>query len=233
MDFKMDLVEILLQTGIVVKIVLLILIGSSIASWTIIFRKYQQIRKVRNEDKAFFEYFSKSRSLEDTYQQAKVMKSSTFAYIYKKTHESLKQLISRDDFQDDRSLSESFERKRKLILSVVERTLSKNFSQMIEELEQGLAILASIASLTVFVGLFGTVWGIINSFNGLAGGAGSIEAIAPGIGEALVATAIGLATAIPASLFYNVFSNNINKISSSIERFSQDYLNLIESDILE
>lgn len=233
MEAKLDLFQILLETGFVVKTVLFILIVSSLISWAIIIKKYIQLRKIKLQDQRFYQYFAQSFSLEDIYNQAISHKESTFAHLYLKTHERLKQLISREDYADEEALSESFDKKRTIILNVVERTLQKNFSQTMENLESGLSILASIASLTVFVGLFGTVWGIINSFKGLAGGAGSIEAIAPGIAEALVATAIGLAAAIPASLFFNIFSTQLNRLSSSMERFSQDYLNLIESDILE
>lgn len=233
MDGKLDLIQILLETGIVVKSVLLILIVSSFTSWAIIIKKMIQLNKIKKQDINFYNYFSQSYSLEDTYNQSKAMSESTFAHLYKKTHEKLKALISREDFQDEEALSETFDKKRSVILSVVERTLSKNFSEIIEGLEGGLPTLASIASLTVFVGLFGTVWGIINSFKGLAAGGGSIEAVAPGIAEALVATAIGLAAAIPAGFFFNVFTTRITRLSNSMERFSQDYLNLIESDILE
>jgi biopolymer transport protein TolQ len=202
-------------------------------SWAVIVKKYFEFKKIKKMNNIFYEYYSSSYSLEDTYQQAKASTGSTYAFLYRKTHENLKKLISKESFQDEESLTKAFDRKRVVILSVVERTLQQNFSQIIENLESGLSILASIASLTVFVGLFGTVWGIINSFKGLATGGGSIEVIAPGIAEALVATAIGLAVAIPAGLFFNIFSNMISKLSGSMERFSQDYLNLIESDILE
>jgi biopolymer transport protein TolQ len=92
--------------------------------------------------------------------------------------------------------------------------------------------LATIGAITPFVGLFGTVWGIIDAFSGLSTGGGSIEAVAPGIAEALVATAVGLAAAIPAVWFYNHFNNQITRINSQMESFSQEFLNLIERSIL-
>ena len=92
--------------------------------------------------------------------------------------------------------------------------------------------LASIGSISPFIGLFGTVWGIIDAFSGLSMGGGSIEAVAPGIAEALVATAVGLAAAIPAVWFFNIFNNRIARINSQMESFSQDFLNLIERSIL-
>lgn len=229
----LDLLQVLAETGPVVRGVLIILLVSSLISWSIILKKYWSFKKLGREDKKFQSYFDKTDSLEEIYLQAKEVKGACFSRLYARSHESLKKLLSKE-VSDEKSLSETFDRKRNLILSVVERTLAKHYSDIQEELEKGLSVLASIASLAVFIGLFGTVWGIINSFNGLAsGGGGSIEAVAPGIAEALVATAIGLATAIPASLFFNVFTHKVSKISNSMERFSQDYLNLIETEILE
>jgi len=93
-------------------------------------------------------------------------------------------------------------------------------------------MLATIGSISPFIGLFGTVWGIIDSFAGLASGGGSIEAVAPGIAEALVATAVGLAAAIPAVWAYNIFTSRISKLNSQMENFGQEFLNLIERSVL-
>ena len=95
-----------------------------------------------------------------------------------------------------------------------------------------LAVLASIGSISPFVGLFGTVWGIINSFSGLASGNATLDAVAPGIAEALVATAVGLAAAIPAVFFFNYFNNRVEKINSEIKGFEQDFLNVVERTII-
>ena len=116
--------------------------------------------------------------------------------------------------------------------AVAEQALLRQINVEKANAEKGVSVLGTIASLAPFVGLFGTVWGIIDAFSGLAGGGGSIEAVAPGIAEALVATAVGLAAAIPAVWFFNVFNNQIARINSQMESFSQDFLNLIERTIL-
>src|SRR5690606_35204547 len=114
----------------------------------------------------------------------------------------------------------------------LERALKTGYNQANEKMDQRVSTLASIGSITPFVGLFGTVWGIIDAFAGLSQGGGSIEAVAPGIAEALVATAAGLAAAIPAVWFYNYFNNQISRINSQMESFAQDFLNLMERSIL-
>ena len=100
------------------------------------------------------------------------------------------------------------------------------------DLEDRLSTLASIGSVTPFVGLFGTVWGIINSFTGLAGGGATLDAVAPGIAEALVATAVGLAAAIPAVWFYNSFNTRVETLNTGIDSFEQELLNSVERSIL-
>jgi biopolymer transport protein TolQ len=114
----------------------------------------------------------------------------------------------------------------------LERALKKGVVQSNEKLNKLLVILASIGSISPFVGLFGTVWGIINSFTGLSSGGGTIEAVAPGIAEALVATAVGLAAAIPAVWFYNIFNNRIQSLNNKMEAFGEDYINMISRSVL-
>ncbi len=118
-------------------------------------------------------------------------------------------------------------------MGILERGLKKGVNETNEQLGGMLSTLASIGSVAPFIGLFGTVWGIIDAFSGLAGGGGSIDAVAPGIAEALVATAVGLASAIPAVWFYNYFNNKSEKINSDMETFGQDFLNVIERSIVE
>ena len=114
----------------------------------------------------------------------------------------------------------------------ISRAMKKGANENNLELEKFNSILASIGSISPFIGLFGTVWGIINSFTGLASGGGTIDAVAPGIAEALVATAVGLAAAIPAVWFYNSFSNRNAEFNSEMESFEQDFLNIIERSVI-
>ena len=117
-------------------------------------------------------------------------------------------------------------------LGSIERAMKKGANSSNIDLEDRLSTLASIGSVTPFVGLFGTVWGIINSFTGLAGGGATLDAVAPGIAEALVATAVGLAAAIPAVWFYNSFNTRVETLNTGIDSFEQELLNSVERSIL-
>ena len=118
-------------------------------------------------------------------------------------------------------------------MGVLERGLKKGANETNEELGKLLSTLASIGSVSPFIGLFGTVWGIINAFAGLATGGGSIDAVAPGIAEALVTTAVGLAAAIPAVWFFNHFNSMNEKVNSEMESFGQDFINVVERSVVE
>src|SRR5690606_3182260 len=115
----------------------------------------------------------------------------------------------------------------------LERALKKGVNQSSLKLDHSLSTLASIGSVTPFVGLFGTVWGIIDSFQGLAGGGATLDAVAPGIAEALVATAVGLFAAIPAVWFYNKFTSVNTQLGSEMESFGQDFLNTVERSLAQ
>ena len=117
-------------------------------------------------------------------------------------------------------------------MAALERSLKQGANEAAEVMDNRLSTLATIGSISPFIGLFGTVWGIIDAFAGLATGGGSIEAVAPGIAEALVATAVGLAAAIPAVWGFNYFSNKIANITMEMESFGQEFLNYIERNVL-
>jgi len=113
-------------------------------------------------------------------------------------------------------------------MTAIERGLKKGGIEVEVEVSNSMSTLASIGSISPFIGLFGTVWGIIDSFTGIAGGGATLDAVAPGIAEALVATAMGLVAAIPAVWFYNKFGSDADKIQSEMDSFSQEFLNVIE-----
>ena len=117
-------------------------------------------------------------------------------------------------------------------MKAIERALKKGFNQANAKMNDFLSALASIGSLTPFVGLFGTVWGIIDSFTGLASGGATLDAVAPGIAEALVATAVGLAAAIPAVWFYNHYNNLNGKFNLDMDNFEQEFLNIVERNFI-
>ena len=230
MHGDMNILVILLNSGIVVKVVLLLLILASILSWAIIFQKKKIFKKVEAENNKFSDFFESSNSLEDIFENSKNHASSSLGLMFQKGYIELTKIKEKlkNSGQEDKTYSYI----REHGISAVERSLSQGANISNQVLDKRLDTLASISSVAPFIGLFGTVWGIIDSFTGLAGGGGSIEAVAPGIAEALVATAVGLAAAIPANWFFNIFTNRILKHNSEMESFGQDFLNMIERNTL-
>ena len=221
--------QILWESGIVVKIVLLILVASSIVSWTIVLQKYKQLKLINTSNEAFFNFFKSSTSMSEILNQATEHHDSTFSLIFRKGYEELNKVSEKLSQSGKSSIAEYFSNNG---FQSLERAMKNGANLGNEKMEFQVATLASIGSITPFIGLFGTVWGIIDAFSGLSTGGGSIEAVAPGIAEALVATAVGLAAAIPAVWFFNYFNNQITRTNSQMESFSQDFLNLIERSIL-
>lgn len=230
MSEKMNIFQILLESGPVVQLVLLLLILASVLSWAIIFQKRKVFEKAEKANKDFEEYFKNAQSLADIFERANERPESTVGEMFKcgyieltKIKEKLKSAGMEADYANYI---------RNTGIHALERSLKQGINDSNARIEQRLPILASIGSISPFVGLFGTVWGIIGSFTGLAMGGGSIEAIAPGIAEALVATAVGLAAAIPAVWGYNYFNSRLGQINSEMENFGQDFINLIERSLL-
>lgn len=229
MEGGLDIFQILLESGIVVKLVLLLLIASSILSWAIIIQKRKQYNKSLQEDNEFHRSFLESQNLMDLFEKASSYQESSLSKMYRTGYLELSKIKEK---HEEAGMSESYtEYIEKHGITALERALKQGSNISTENLETRLSMLASIGSITPFVGLFGTVWGIIDSFAGLASGGGSIEAVAPGIAEALVATAVGLAAAIPAVWGYNIFTSKLTTVQSRMENFGQDFLNLIERSL--
>lgn len=221
--------QILWESGIVVKIVLILLVLASALSWAIIWQKWQQLKTVSEANQKFQQFFKSSTSIADINREATENHESTMSLMYRKGYEELNKVSEKLSAAGKGNIAQHFSQHG---FQPLERALKSGFNNANEKMEVRVATLASIGAITPFVGLFGTVWGIIDAFSGLASGGGSIEAVAPGIAEALVATAVGLAAAIPAVWFYNYFNNQIVRINSQMESFSQEFLNLIERSIL-
>lgn len=225
MEANLDIFKIILHSGLVVKGVLLVLIGFSIFSWAIIFYKFKSIKRIEVDNNLFMNFFRSNGSLSDINSKVAECPNSTYANIFKDGYEELHKINEKVSNNSDTSLKGYFTEHGTVSIS---RSMKKGFNRSNELMDHLLSPLASISSVAPFVGLFGTVWGIIDSFRGLSAGGGTIEAVAPGIAEALVATAVGLFAAIPANWFFNIFSNRINKINSQMESFEQDFVNLVE-----
>jgi biopolymer transport protein TolQ len=222
MHGDMNILVILLDSGPVVKFVLLLLVVASIFSWAIVFQKNKLIKKVELENKMFLKDFETSLSFLELSAKTRDYDSSSLGFMFQKGHD---EILKIKEITGEDKLGHYF---KEYGLESLERALKVGVNSSNEVLEKKMSILASIGSVTPFVGLFGTVWGIINSFTGLSQGGGSIEAVAPGIAEALVATAVGLAAAIPAVWFFNNFNNKISTLNSQMESFGQQFLNLVE-----
>lgn len=231
MDLSADLNILMLiwHSGLVVKLVLFLLIGFSVFSWAVIFRKRKQIKEIRKQNEDFYQVYLSSDSLKDIILKSERMPDSPFKLMFVEGHNELMKI--KDKFPQENAnefLKNHFE---KFGLTILERGLKRGMSRSSHQMDQFQSILASIGSISPFVGLFGTVWGIIDSFQGLASGGGTLEAVAPGIAEALVATAVGLGAAIPAVWYYNQFNNQNQMILDEMEAFGQEFLNVVERSL--
>ena len=213
-----------------VKFVMLLLLAFSLGSWTIIILKYTTFKKAREETAFFIDTFWKSKNLADAYKTAQETTASPEAAVFTLGFNELQKLgrSKAAKHMDDETLEMQLAG-----MDNLKRTLRKAEDQEIVRLSRSLSFLATTGSATPFIGLFGTVWGIMTSFQeiGMRGSA-SLAVVAPGISEALVATAAGLAVAIPAVVFYNYYNNELSNMESDIQSFSADFLNLVERDLL-
>ena len=205
-----------------VKLILLLLFFASIITWGIIFTKLKMIKAALSGNQEFLEIFWNSKSLEEIQEQVEKFEAAPLAKVFSAGYKELRKMPAQD-----RTLDGAAE------ISNIARALNRTHSIEIDELEKYVDWLASTASAAPFVGLFGTVWGIMSSFQNIgAMGSASLAVVAPGISEALIATAVGLAAAIPAAVSYNFLLNKMKRISLDIENFSQEFLNMIQRSLL-
>jgi len=232
---KIDIIHMFLNAGLMVQLVLLLLIFFSVASWTIIFIKYTYIRKAINESSFFLDYFWKCRDLSDAFSKTKEMKISPVAKVFRIGYMELKklsrsgvQIASEQPKDDSASINSTYTG-----IANINRALRIATNTEMTKLTQMVPFLATTGNTAPFIGLFGTVWGIMNSFHGIGQrGSASLAVVAPGISEALIATAAGLAVAIPSVIAFNFFTQRIRVIESELKSFSSDFLNIIERDIM-
>ncbi len=225
-------------SGPVVKMVLLMLIAFSVISWAIIFLKYRGFKGIEKEHERFMELFYEGRTLSQLLDYAEkadrripiitVFKAGYTEIIrFKRASKHDAGVVNVSDNVGGLRVMSSVDP-----IEGIERAMGKTINEQQSELESYLPFLATCGSTTPFIGLFGTVWGIMNAFVGIGvTGSASLATVAPGIAEALVATAAGLAAAIPAVIFYNFFLNRVRKIVTGLESFTSDFLNFIERNI--
>ena len=200
-----------LRADIIVKSVIIILIVSSIYSWAIIFEKIKLFKKINKSTDEFENKFWKSKSAESFYNSLPSNVSDPMANLFKDSMQVL--LKSKRSSNLDEKMS---------------RMLEINVEHQMEKIDKSYTFLATVGSTAPFIGLFGTVWGIMNSFQSIAISRNtSLAIVAPGIAEALFATALGLLAAIPAVVAYNKFSSDSKKYSQKLENFSKRFLSII------
>lgn len=214
----MNILKLIADASAMVKIVLLVLLFFSVFSWAIIFFKRKTIRSASLHSKKFIKFFRESSDLTEISKSAKKFRFSPLASLFQSGYKELAYL-SKSGGQ-----SRSIEK-----LEGVNRALLKASNQEISRLERMMSFLATTGSVTPFIGLFGTVWGIMDAFHriGIVRSA-SLDTVAPGIAEALIATAAGLFAAVPAVIAYNYFLNRIKDLITEMEDFSLEFLNIAE-----
>lgn len=214
----LDVWHLVMDAGPMAKLVLLVLLGFSVASWGIMAERFRRFRRAEDETRSFLGRFRKGGGLAAIEDETKDLEWSPVADIYRAGFRE----ISLNPPPDHASLSGDS-------LEAIDRVLRKNASVQLAELERSLGFLATTASATPFIGLFGTVWGIMNAFRGIGvSGTASLAAYAPGIAEALVATAAGLVAAIPAVIGYNHFMGRLRSMDLVIDEFVADFIHRIQ-----
>ena len=208
-DFS--IIKLFVRADIIVKSVILILIAASIYSWAIIFDKYKLFKKINKSSDEFEDKFWKSKSAETFYNSLPANIEDPMAKIFKNSMQSVMKTRSKSNLNER-----------------LGGALQSNIEKQMNIIEKNYTFLATVGSTAPFIGLFGTVWGIMNSFQSIAISRNtSLAIVAPGIAEALFATALGLLAAIPAVVAYNKFNSDSRRYFSKIDNFSKRFLSII------
>src|SRR5262245_61552517 len=211
-----EILELVGETGAVAKVVLLVLLAFSLISWAIILSKWSGLRRARVQSGRFIRAFRKAQRLQDVGAVAEQFRPSPLVGVFENGFE---------EYRRQGGVSTGAIRSR----LAIQRAMQIASSEEMTRLERNLSWLAITAAVTPFVGLFGTVWGIIDAFHGLGtAGAATLRAVAPGISEALITTAAGLAAAIPAVVAYNLIGSSIREFASRSDDFALEVLNAVE-----
>ena len=208
-DFS--ILNLFLRADIIVKSVMILLVASSIYSWAIIIEKYRLFKKINQSSEEFENKFWKSKSAESFYNNLPQDMDDPMANVFKDTMQVIIKSKSKSNLSNR-----------------LESMLEVNIEKQQNVIEKNFTFLATVGSTAPFIGLFGTVWGIMNSFQSIAISRNtSLAIVAPGIAEALFATALGLLAAIPAVVAYNKFNNDSKKYSQKLENFSKRFISII------
>lgn len=226
-----SIIDMVLGAGTVVKLVLIILVLLSIACWAIIFLKHRLFKRAAKESSRFINLFWNSKSLATVFRESKKMQDSPLAEIFKVGYIELGRLTKSSD--RDKADNPSDLELQMVWIDNMERALRSAVNGELQRLEKALSLLATTGNAAPFIGLFGTVWGIMIAFQGIGlKGSATLAVVAPGISEALIATAAGLAAAIPAVVAYNHFTNKVRSQETEMINFSNDFLNIVKRDLV-
>ena len=219
MNQELSIVQLILHASLVVQAVMLLLVLVSVASWAAIFRKLFALRRARVLNERFERDFWSGTSLNDL-----------FAAATRNGHESAAmERIFASGMREFQKLRERRVTDGVMLMEGARRAMRASYQREMDEVESNLSFLASVGSVSPYVGLFGTVWGIMHAFTGLASlQQVTLATVAPGIAEALVATAIGLFAAIPAVVAYNRFARDIDRIAIRLETFMEEFSNILQ-----
>ncbi|NDY72041.1 protein TolQ [Desulfobacter hydrogenophilus] len=226
---SVGLLYMLTNAGPVVKFIMLLLLFFSIISWSIIFIKFRYVRTAFRDSAYFTEVFWQCRTLADAFSKAKALRSSPLARIFIAAYMEASRTENKENLAAKKNAGSTLQ-----TMGSVNRTLNRAINVENRRLVQLVSFLATAGNTAPFIGLFGTVWGIMSTFQGIGlSGSASLAVVAPGISEALVATAAGLAVAIPSVIAYNYFNDRIRVLNSELQSFSSDLLNIIERDVFK
>jgi biopolymer transport protein TolQ len=220
-----SIIDLILHADIVVQSIMLFLIIFSLWSWAIIFDKIIKFRILEKRTNKFEGMFRKNSMLEDLYNEAKENDDHPLAFVFIGCMKEWKS-------NNIRQIIDSGYEKKSSLKERLSAAMQVSSNRSMEKLESGLNFLAMVSSVAPFIGLFGTVWGIMNSFQGIAATKNtSLSVVAPGIAESLLATGIGLFVAIPSVLFYNIFSTKINQFYERMNNFSVQIFSILSREL--
>jgi biopolymer transport protein TolQ len=224
--FDTQVLKHVMLAGPIVKLVLVLLLGFSVVSWAIIFLKFRLLKGIERNQAGFARAFAEGKSLSALYEQAEKGGKSPLTEVFRAGYLELTRI------QRERGEASQAGRTAPFPVENVYRTMYKTTHEQVGGMENLLPFLATTGSSTPFIGLFGTVWGIMNAFSGIATtGNATLATVAPGIAEALVATAAGLGAAIPSVIAYNFFLTRIRTIHTRIDSFTAEFINFLERKV--
>lgn len=228
-DANTDIVYLITHGGLVPQLILAILLIFSAVSWGIVIAKFWQFGRSARQSSSFIDIFRKSSKFSEVQAVCRTLSHSPLVGLFQSGYTELNAQLRAGGHADAGKPSPTGGRPILKSLDAVDRALLRATTVEMTKLERRLPFLATTASITPFIGLFGTVWGIMNSFQQIgAQGSSSLAAVGPGIAHALVATAAGLFAAIPAVYFYNYFTNRVKHFSGDMDDFSLEFLNISE-----